>query len=368
MTTLREENPLGTAVLVIATVFYALAVIACGLRILSRRLKKFPLNLSDYSIAIALVTSTAVFGLMITAVLGGLGQHIGDLTAEKVVRFAKVEIAFSVIWFISVTAVKVSILHLYITIFTGNAFLRICWGFLGFQLVFCACIVLQLLLICRPIAKNWNPLLPGHCGDPGKAYLTSHIIILLVDISIALLPTPVLWRLKMPLSKKITVSFLFGIGIVICAISLMRIVWYSHVDGPDITYNWAPLFLFTCLEPFIGITLACLPFMKPVASKIANSSAVSWTLQRLRFSTRSGSARYNTSPGNSRTKRFNRLPERLQGIDNNSDAKIQTTIEAHTLDDLEDQGLDSRHSSVYDNTIQISREWGVGTMEPALRK
>jgi hypothetical protein len=61
---------------------------------------------------------------------------------------------------------------------------------------------------------NWDRTVKGTCGDRTGAYLSHHIIILVLDFSIVALPMPVLWRLKMSRSKKLGISFMFGLGIV----------------------------------------------------------------------------------------------------------------------------------------------------------
>lgn len=91
--------------------------------------------------------------------------------------------------------------------------MKLCWAFIIFNVIVWACVILQTFLICRPIALFWNPTLQGECGDRDAAYLATHIIILMVDVAIAVLPTPVLWRLQLRTSKKIAISLLFGLGI-----------------------------------------------------------------------------------------------------------------------------------------------------------
>ena len=68
----------------------------------------------------------------------------------------------------------------------------------------------------------------------------------------------------------------------ICIVSLLRIIWVHRVKAEDVTYGWAPLYLFTALEPLLGIVLACLPLVQPVTSKIFMSSIVDWSRRKLR--------------------------------------------------------------------------------------
>ena len=75
-------------------------------------------------------------------------------------------------------------------------------------------VVLEGLLICRPLAYYWDPLLEHTCGNTEAAYLAAHVINLVTDISVIVLPMPVLWNLNMRASKKLGISIMFGGGAV----------------------------------------------------------------------------------------------------------------------------------------------------------
>lgn len=55
------------------------------------------------------------------------------------------------------------------------------------------------LLICRPLAYNWDPTIKGKCGDTHKLYLSVGIVNLLLDVTVVSLPMPLLWRLQVRL-------------------------------------------------------------------------------------------------------------------------------------------------------------------------
>lgn len=73
--------------------------------------------------------------------------------------------------------------------------------------------VLLSLFICRPVAYNWDPTIPGGtCGNSTTAYLAAHASHFCIDSVIALLPARVLWSLKMPMYKKVATIILFALG------------------------------------------------------------------------------------------------------------------------------------------------------------
>lgn len=58
----------------------------------------------------------------------------------------------------------------------------------------------------------------GQCGNQKSLDLYLGIFNLLMDVTIVVLPMPVLWGLQMAVNKKLVLSGMFGLGIV-CAYS-----------------------------------------------------------------------------------------------------------------------------------------------------
>ena len=70
-----------------------------------------------------------------------------------------------------------------------------------------------LLLICRPVAFNWDKSIKGgHCITGTGPYLSAAIISMSTDVIIVILPMPMLWGLQMPISKKLALTIIFGMG------------------------------------------------------------------------------------------------------------------------------------------------------------
>lgn len=70
------------------------------------------------------------------------------------------------------------------------------------------------LLICHPIAMNWDTTLPGgYCGDEISAYSAVGIIDLVIDIAIFILPIPMVVKLQVSTAHKMALGVIFGAGI-----------------------------------------------------------------------------------------------------------------------------------------------------------
>jgi hypothetical protein len=118
------------------------------------------------------------------------------------------------VWGAANTAVKISILHLYITIFPNRLFTRICYGTMAVSIGYFCSVFLEAFLLCTPVTYNWNKTVTGSCANVALAYLFAGITNLLIDLIIVALPLPMLWRLQLPVAKKIGISAMFSIGAV----------------------------------------------------------------------------------------------------------------------------------------------------------
>ncbi|KAI0853137.1 hypothetical protein F5Y00DRAFT_257791 [Daldinia vernicosa] len=148
-----------------------------------------------------------------------------------------------------------------------------CYSYLVIATLWTIAAFLEVFLLCRPLAYQWDKSIQGgKCGSFFASYYSTHVIIFLLDFVLASMPVPVLWVLKMELRKKVAVALMFGLGLVIIVFNLVRIAWRKKVASPDVTHEYAILFCFTVLEPELGILLACVPVVQPVVRKLANTT------------------------------------------------------------------------------------------------
>ena len=153
------------------------------------------------------------------------GQELLDLELDLRVRHklldtkAKTDIAqlnliLQTLWAIAVALIRSSIILLYIRIFPARSFRHTCYAILTLNGTFSLGAVLTVWLICAPRGCKWDfGLNCDACGYGGLVGILSATISLLLDITVVLLPTPVLWGLQMPVKKKVMISGMFGLGI-----------------------------------------------------------------------------------------------------------------------------------------------------------
>ena len=88
-----------------------------------------------------------------------------------------------------------------------------CYSILAINSAFGLSVVLADCLICRPITYRWNRSIQGGtCGNLEALDVLTGTFNLLLDICLVVMPMPILWGLKMSMSKKIALTGIFGIG------------------------------------------------------------------------------------------------------------------------------------------------------------
>ncbi|KAF1997766.1 hypothetical protein P154DRAFT_403800, partial [Amniculicola lignicola CBS 123094] len=172
-------------------------------------------------------------------------------------------------WTTSTSLVRISMGLLYIRLFPTRTFIIVCWIFI---LEHVACILATFIavpLICQPMAFHWDKTIAGgHCGDLKKFYLWNGLQNLVSDVAIIVLPMSVLWKLQLPWSKRVSLSLVFGVGVVICIITMVRSIELARLSAIENTHDYATIGILSILEPLLGIVNCTLPLLRPIVVKV----------------------------------------------------------------------------------------------------
>lgn len=339
---LGERAPWGVAAITVDAVFVSLAAAALGVRLTSRDIQGRRLCLNDWA---ALLAWPFAAGLVVITVInvvrGGSGQHIQELSPaiDKLV-IIKLIPASTIIYNIAITLVKVALLHFYLTIFgLDKTFRKVTYTVMaiivGLGIGWC----LEAVLICRPLRKDWDPQTPGVCGSNKNGVLVGGILNVITDFAIIALPIPMVWRLQMAPQRKIALTFVFGLGFIVCGVSILRSVVGSRLDLDDFTYSEAKVDIITHLEAFLAIIVACLPIFPPTLKRMLRGKIIPDT-------------RNVISSSVARLRSKGSKPRKFRKFD---DLYPLTDLEGGTGTRDEINGLDSKSTSSLNDPMSIKR-------------
>ncbi|MCJ1420924.1 hypothetical protein MMC32_007284 [Xylographa parallela] len=342
ITSQRQSSPL-----IASAVFAVVAGVAVALRIVSKRLKKTEIDTSDYLIFAALICTWALQACdFVGIIIGGVGRHLPEVIETDgpggVVIFLKDLVAVQILWATSLVFVKLSILSFYVRIFNVPSFklvakvLMVLVGLWGSSVVLCA------FLLCKPFAFNWDQTIPGgSCGNQILSYIITGSFNILTDFMILALPMPMVWNLHVPRKNKIALFGMFGVGFTICIISIVRLITLVSVSYADITYSVVDALIWSMLEPALGLTLACLPLMRPLFSLVFPET-------KSKVTGNSGSG-FSFSQSKGDAKKFRKLDDDEYALRTMADPAGNDSLASHN---------ESVHRSPSAG-IRVKREWNV---------
>lgn len=110
-----------------------------------------------------------------------------------------------------------------------------CWVLIGLVIAWMVTTLLIALLICQPVAKNWDfSITTGHCGDTTVAFIAVAVIDIVIDLLIFALPVPMVLNLQVSTAHRIALAAIFGVGILYVGVPI-----HFHSDWiPPFRYGY----------------------------------------------------------------------------------------------------------------------------------
>ncbi|PWY88277.1 hypothetical protein BO70DRAFT_259365, partial [Aspergillus heteromorphus CBS 117.55] len=155
-------------------------------------------------------------------------------------------------------------------IFGRQRFFRICTTIvMVISWLWATSVILEAFLTCRPLAYNWDITIPnGVCGNRHAAYIVAGMLNLLTDLMVMTLPLPHVWRLQLGTPKKLALCFVFCLGLLVSAISIVRLFSLIAIDFTDVTYSAQMGIMWSVLEPELAVICANMPLLKTFLSRM----------------------------------------------------------------------------------------------------
>lgn len=117
---------------------------------------------------------------------------------------------------------------------------------------------------CHPYHLNWqvSPITPWKCSFRLQNFIVTAVLNILTDIALLLIPVPLLWKLKIPIQKKLVISLILSSGLFVITAAIIRIVYTLDADPSGSNINrWG------VRETIIGIAAVNLPILRPLLNK-----------------------------------------------------------------------------------------------------
>ncbi|KAF2179123.1 hypothetical protein K469DRAFT_674827 [Zopfia rhizophila CBS 207.26] len=270
---LAEDS--GPTLVAIGALFICLDTIFVALRFYARRLNKSPIGLDDLVIPFAWLVNVGLCILGITMVYdAGVGRHLAYVVKHdrtKLVSWAKSLYALEWLYLPAVAFPKISILLLYLRIFTDRTARLVAHILIYVLLANWFAYLIASSLQCTPFEYQWNKNIKGgHCFNQQIFYKTVSAPNIATDLVVLLLPIKTLLELQTSLPRKIGIFIVFLAGSVGIVASCIRMAAFYQTEAfVDNTYASVKLVGWSIIEPGMYLVAACSMKFRPVFTRIS---------------------------------------------------------------------------------------------------
>ncbi|KAI1371659.1 hypothetical protein F4677DRAFT_434777 [Hypoxylon crocopeplum] len=282
----EEKVPslISTGVVVVSALFPIVSAVSVYLRYRARLISRQDFRGDDWWIIATWILSLSLsIGVFVYAHKIGIDYYSTDPLSGATTS-SMCLVVVSLLYGVVVTCVKISILLFYKRIFVTRTFQIAAWSAIAFVSLWGVAMFLVLFLQGDPTkfesegtsAFRLDPLAVGFTQVGSSAAL---------DILVLFFPLPVIFRLQMPLKKKILLGMIFWLGIFCCIAAVVRLVLMAQVltqviDTPTQVSRIAKQFIFLILEPHCSIIAACLPCYGPLFSSRRAPESIVWGVRQ----------------------------------------------------------------------------------------
>lgn len=119
-------------------------------------------------------------------------------------------------YFTGLTAIRASILFMYLRIFPNPRFRAVLWATHASNVSVCVAMIFIFVFRCIPVNMTWTLWVgggDGRCLPIEKLGIAQGVVFIALDVWLLILPATQVWRLKMKKSRKVGVTLMFGMGI-----------------------------------------------------------------------------------------------------------------------------------------------------------
>ncbi|CAI6336901.1 unnamed protein product [Periconia digitata] len=253
------------------------------------------IHLDDYVCILAWIGSIFYSSITIAQGYLGLGVPQWNVAPATVLAFLSRGYASQILYGPIAFTTKLAILLLLMRIFSiERRFVQFSRALIGVCAAYYIAITLVQVFLCRPIAKAYDPRIPGRCLDSRSIFITNTAIAILSDLVILAAPVPVIWKLNMGLWRRIGSILALAAGGLACIATIARLaVIVNGLTLKDRSKFGPPIVILSCLEVAIGVICSCLPVLPALFRRVLGGS-ITTTYGSRKQSTYNSWAKRNT--------------------------------------------------------------------------
>ncbi|EGE05596.1 integral membrane protein [Trichophyton equinum CBS 127.97] len=221
----------------------------------------------DYTISVAYILAIAIFTLHTQMIRYGFGKNIWDVIPQEDLTMAfKVFLAYVLVYKSLISLAKISVGLFLLRIFRSAPFRYATYAIIALNAAIGITWILVDTFHCIPVHLAWTSWKmdeTGTCINFMTSTYVNGFVNIAVDTLMVTMPIYEVVKLKLSRRKKVGVAVMFGMGLLLTAIGIVRvIILFQHDSTTNPTYEMAPLNYWSMIECQIAIVCACLPSIR----------------------------------------------------------------------------------------------------------
>ncbi|KAJ3535902.1 hypothetical protein NM208_g6946 [Fusarium decemcellulare] len=253
-------------------------------------------GVDDYLITAAWAFLMALCIAVILSARVGFGKHKAQVSDDDYEKFLRYTTVCSATFSVGVSLAKSSFAVLYLRINPQPA-LRIANKCL---VVFLTCQAIEEAFIvifqCKPFHAAYMAERPADakCLNMYVLWWSTFVFNMSTDLFLFIQPIPAMWKLQLPLTKRLGLIAMLSLGLLVCVTSIIRIIFVTRI-GPDSTYEYAEPMIWSEVELASLVICSTIPCLRQVVQKVP------WLNHALGLSSNKTSQNYYGQTGSKRT-------------------------------------------------------------------
>lgn len=187
-------------------------------------------------------------------------EHI----TEGYKRFYALVLAYKAL----ISLAKISVCLFLLRIFQATPFRYITYGMITINSAIAVTWILVDSFHCIPVHlawTGWENIESGRCINFITSTFVNGFVNIAVDVIMVMMPMYEVFKLRLSLRKKMGVAIMFGMGLILTAIGVTRVIVLSKNDTTkNPTYEMEPLNYWSVIECQVAIICACLPATRAI--------------------------------------------------------------------------------------------------------
>ncbi|KAJ5118996.1 hypothetical protein N7448_010705 [Penicillium atrosanguineum] len=223
-------------------------------------------GLDDWTMLFTMCLLVPLSALSVVLANAGLGRDMWTLPFENITRILYIYFWDELLYLSILPMTKISICCFYLRIFPDRQFRAITCMVIGLNVSYLIAFILISVFQCRPLDGawlHWDGEGNYKCNHINAQGWSAAIINMVLDIIVMALPLRQLYHLNLSVRKKVYVMCMFGLGIFVTLVSILRLNSLIHfASTSNLTWDYVTIGYWSTIECDVGVICACLPAIR----------------------------------------------------------------------------------------------------------